>query len=197
MDGLVFIFLEPSSPLKVNLRLFGPMSLLMSFSKNQFHLSLLPGTKVREGREAALVAFCAGGTRARPSPSCLRLSGGMVLAPAPGAPLPWFLPWCCAPRPEFCLTSCVPLLRPGGLERKRCSWASENLGYKLLPFLWAPWPWICAAARNTRSHLASSVRGVPSVPAAVAPVLPKTPSRCPPYATSPSQIGCHCPWGCL
>lgn len=197
MDRLAFIFLEPSSSLKVNLRLFGPMSLLMSFSKNQFHSSFI-AWHWGVGREgAALVTFCPGGTRVGPSSSHLRLSGGRLLAPAPGTPLLWFLSWCYAPCPEFCLTSCVPFLRPGGLERKLCSWTSENLGYKLLPFLWAPWPWVCVAARNMRSHLASSVRGVPSVPAAVAPVLPEAPSRWLPYATSPSRIICHCPWGCL
>lgn len=138
--GLSFIpfYSSPISPFKVNLRLFGSMSLLLSYL-NKLHLPVQPGMRCREwGSPGDLVTCVTAGWG-------LQLSDLGWVGERPWPQLRWLQ---CAPCLAFGLTWCISFMRPWDLRRKLSSWASENPRYKLFLFLWALWPWICAVARN-------------------------------------------------
>lgn len=157
--GLSFIqfYSIPISPFKVNLRFFGSEFIIL-FYKKQFHFSHGAWCGSAQN-EAALAIFLPMGHlgRAFCCPTCA-LVGESPWPPAQAAVLVQLLACCCSSSLLLRLMCCIPFVRPWGLERRLCSWASENPRYKLFPFLWASWPWIHAVARNMSSHLAASRR---------------------------------------
>ena len=175
--GLSFIQFYSSSifPFKVNLKLFG-LEFITFFYKNKFHLSHAAWHWSTQN-EAALVIFLLVGHLGRACGCPIFSSVGEWPWPPAQAAVLLQLLSCCSPTLLFRLMWCIPFVKPWGSEKRLCSWASENSRYKLFPFLWASWPWICAVARNMSSHLASSIRDIwlGYIPATVAPLRPKAP----------------------